>query len=376
MKTRFSLVFLLRKSRGLPNHAVPIYLRVTIGDERVELSTKKYVPPERWNSDAQKVTGTGEEARTINAYLKLQEQEVFAAHQELIRENKNITAANLKNKLLGLDTDRRYIIELFKEHNKKMEALIGKEFAQGTMDRYAISLKHTQAFIEWKYKVTDLDISRLNYEFIENYEFWLKSVRNCDHNTTMKYLGNFKKIVLHCVKNEWLLRDPFVGFKLSTREVKRTALTEEEITLMAEKTFEIERIARVRDIFLFSCFTGLAYADVRKLKKSEIAKGFNGKDWIFTSRKKTDTSSRIPLLPEAIAILNKYEDHPQCCNQDRAFPVMSNQKMNAYLKEIADLCGIQKNLTYHLARYPNKNNIQTFTHKYLTICILPVKRFG
>ena len=329
----------------------PIYMSIAVGEDRVELSTKKYVLPQRWNPAMQKVSGTGEEVRTINAYLKTMEQEVFQAHQALILENKEVTAGNIKAKLLGHDTEQHWIIEEFKDHNKKMEALIGKQYARATWKRFETTRKHTQDFIQWKYKTPDHEVSRLNYEFLENFEFYLKSVRDCDHNATMKYLANFKKVVLRCIKNGWLPKDPFAGFKLSLQEVKINVLTDHELDLITKKNFATERVGKVRDIFLFSCYTGLAYADVKKLKRSEISKGINGKDWIFASRQKTDSDFRIPLLPEAAAILKKYEDDPQCVNMDRAFPVMSNQKMNAYLKEIADICGIKKNLTYHLARH-------------------------
>jgi len=351
MITRLSLSFKLRQSKSLPNGMAPIYMSIAVGEDRVELSTKKYVLPQRWNPAMQKVSGTGEEVRTINTYLKMMEQEVFQAHQALILENKEVTAGNIKAKLLGQDTEQHWIIEEFKDHNKKMESLIGKQYARATWKRFETTRKHTQDFIQWKYKTPDHEVSRLNYEFLENFEFYLKSVRDCDHNATMKYLANFKKVVLRCIKNGWLPKDPFAGFKLSLQEVKINVLTDHELDLITKKNFATERVGKVRDIFLFSCYTGLAYADVKKLKRSEIGKGINGKDWIFASRQKTDTDFRIPLLPEAAAILKKYEDDPQCVNMDRAFPVMSNQKMNAYLKEIADVCGIKKNLTYHLARH-------------------------
>jgi site-specific recombinase XerD len=335
----------------MSNGTAPIYLRITVDEERVELSTRRFVLPAKWNSATQKVSGINEEAKMINTYLKTMEQEVFQAHRALIQENKAVTAATLKSRLSGLDITRHYIIDIFRDHNEKIKALIGKQYAPLTLERYETSLHHTQSFINWKYKTPDLDIVQLNYDFIENYAFWLKSVRNCDHNTTMKYLGNFKKIVRICIKKGWLQKDPFFGFSFTLHEVKRTALTEVEIKTIAGKTFGSERVGKVRDIFLFSCYTGLAYADVKKLTKSEIGKGANNQDWIFTSRKKTDTDSRIPLLPEAITILKKYEDDPECTHRGKVLPVLSNQKMNAYLKEIADLCEINKRLTYHLARH-------------------------
>ena len=138
---------------------------------------------------------------------------------------------------------------------------------------------------------------------------------------------------------------------MAKREVERTALTEHELGILQNKSFSIERLKLVKDIFIFSCYTGLAYVDVQKLKRSEINIGVDGEKWIFTKRQKTDSSSRIPLLPAALEILENYQEHPQCKFQDKVLPVLSNQKMNSYLKEIADVCGIQKNLTYHIARH-------------------------
>jgi len=167
----------------------------------------------------------------------------------------------------------------------------------------------------------------------------------------MKYLANFKKIVLRCLKNGWLQKDPFLGFNMAKKEVERTALTEHELEKLCSTRFSIERLEIVKNIFLFSCYSGLAYADVQKLKRSEIRIGVDGEKWIFTKRQKTDVSSRIPLLPPALKILDRFEEHPECKCKDRVLPVLSNQKMNSYLKEIADVYGINKNLTYHIARH-------------------------
>jgi site-specific recombinase XerD len=149
----------------------------------------------------------------------------------------------------------------------------------------------------------------------------------------------------------WLTKDPFANFKMTLREVERIALTETELQTLAVQQFPTDRLRVVRDIFLFSCYTGLAYADVKKLKRSEIIIGVDGEQWLVSRRQKTDISARIPLLPAALTIISKYKDHPQCQDKDQVLPILSNQKMNAYLKEIADACGIQKTLTYHIARH-------------------------
>jgi site-specific recombinase XerD len=232
-----------------------------------------------------------------------------------------------------------------------MAALVTREYAHGTLERYRTAFSHTLSFLESRYKVSDIDINALNYEFITEYEFWLKTVRKCGQNSTSKYLSNFRKIVNHCIRSGWLIRDPFLGYQLKKTEVERIALTLPELQNLSNKKFPTERLNIVKDIFLFSCFSGLAYADVRKLTSAEIVKGDQEEQWIHSRRQKTDITARIPLLPAASNILAKYRTHPQVLLGNRLLPVPSNQKMNAYLKEIADTCGISKNLTFHIARH-------------------------
>jgi integrase len=167
----------------------------------------------------------------------------------------------------------------------------------------------------------------------------------------MKYLANFKKIVIRCIKYGLLARDPFVAFKLTKREVERIALTESEIERITNETFEITGTAIVRDIFLFSCYTGLAYADVEKLRKTDIVIGNDGEQWLISRRQKTDITARIPLLPPALGIISKYINHPRCTAKSMVLPVPSNQKVNEYLKIVANKCNITKTLTFHIARH-------------------------
>ncbi|WP_426277694.1 tyrosine-type recombinase/integrase [Chryseobacterium sp. S-02] len=167
----------------------------------------------------------------------------------------------------------------------------------------------------------------------------------------MKYLKNFKKIIRLCMAHGWITKDPFLGYKAKIKAVERHFLSKEEIQMIYEKKFASDRLNQVRDIFLFSCYTGLAYVDVKQLSKSNINIGIDGDHWIFTHRQKTDTSTRVPLLPVARELVLKYENHPQCVNSDVLFPVLSNQKMNSYLKEIASVCGINKDFTFHIARH-------------------------
>lgn len=351
METQISTLFHVRKDRKTEDNLLPIILRVTIDGKRFEYSTQRFISWDKWSQGIGRAKGKSEEVKNINDYLDVLVHKVFIYQKELSLDGKPLTIETFKNRWLGVMENPKQILDVFHQHNDKVAKLVGKDFADGTLERYITSLEHTRRFIQWKYKVNDLDVNKLDYAFITEYEFWLKSVRNCAHNTTMKYLANFKKIVLICVKNGWLSKDPFYGYKLSKKEVIREFLSEEELQVMAEKQFGNKRLEQVRDIFLFCCYTGLAYADIYKLKRSEIRLGIDGRKWIFTSRQKTDTLSHIPLLPVSLTILEKYADHSECMNNGRLLPVLSNQKMNSYLKEITDVCVITKELTFHIARH-------------------------
>lgn len=353
MEKSFGLLFYLKKSKYFKGKEADVYLRITVNGESCDVSTKRKCATDKWNKISGRMSGKNDEAKSFNTYLDTLQQKAFEAKRRLIELDKAITAQVIKSILSGqeLTKERYMLMTVFKYHNEQLAALVGKEYAPGTLERYTTSYKHTLSFMQWKYNINDIEISKLNFEFISEYEFWLKSVRNCDHNTTMKYLSNFRKIVNRCIRNGWLQRDPFMGFKMTKREVERTALTEAELNLLTGKKFAVERLGIVRDIFLFSCYSGLAYADVKKLKRSEIIIGIDGEKWIVSKRQKTDIAARIPLLPSALRIIDKYYDHPLSLIEDRVLPVLSNQKMNAYLKEIADLCGIHKILTFHIARH-------------------------
>jgi site-specific recombinase XerD len=351
MKTTFSLLFYLKRPKNYQNGPMPIYLRITINGKRAETTSGRECPPDNWNSAAGRFKGTKEEIKSFNAYLDNLQAQVYEAHKALTESGGLITAETLKNKLLGKSEKSRMLISIFKDHNKKVAALVGNEYAKGTLTRYETSLKHTKSFIEWKYQVSDMDIKKVDHEFITNYEFYLRSEKKCANNSAVKYIKNFKKIIRICLASGWLTQDPFVNYKAKVKQVDRIFLNADEIKNIMDKVFDTDRLNQVRDIFLFSCFTGLAYADVQKLKSTEIVKGHDGEMWIVTKRLKTDTPTRVPLLPSALALLNKYADHPVCSNKGKALPVSTNQKMNAYLKEIAGVCSINKELTYHTARH-------------------------
>jgi len=351
MNTKLSVLFFVKRTKTNVDGLLPIFIRVTVNGARIEFSTKRFTTSEKWSVEGNRMKGTSAETKATNSFLDTLKAKVYDYQQQLIREDEVVNAENMRNKILGVEKRSHMLIGIFQQHNEEIKALVGREFATATYTRYETSLKHTIAFLNWKYKVSDIDIRKIDHEFVTSYEFYLKSVHKCNQNTTAKYIKNFGKIVRICLANGWIERDPFINYKCKIVEVERAFLSQDEIETMFNKVLATDRLNQVKDIFLFSCFTGLAYVDVKKLSRKNIGFGVDGERWIFINRTKTDTRSNIPLLPIASAILEKYEDHPQVVNQDKLLPILSNQKMNSYLKEIADVCEINKELTFHIARH-------------------------
>ncbi|WP_139855653.1 site-specific integrase [Aequorivita sinensis] len=351
MNKTFGLLFYLKKSKVDSQGKCPIYLRITIDSKRTEISTKRYIEVDKWSTQANKAIGRTEDVRELNAYLDSLTTKVYQSQRDLIQDDKPVTTETIKNKFLGVEEKERTLIAIFNNHNSQVEKLVGREFSAGTLERYKTVCKHLKEFMLHQYKISDIGIKRVDHQFITDFEFYLKTVRNCGHNSTIKYIKNFKKIVRIAMANKWISHDPFINYKVRLKEVDRQFLSEEEIEIMLNKKLHTPRLEQVRDIFIFCCFTGLAYSDVKKLTNDNLVFGIDGDKWIKTKRTKTETRSNIPLLPIALKIIEKYTDHPEAVTKDVLLPVLSNQKSNAYLKEIADLCGINKNLTTHLARH-------------------------
>jgi site-specific recombinase XerD len=269
---------------------------------------------------------------------------------DLLYNDQTITAQKLIDYVKGNVASKAKVLEEFQKHNDEIKALVPKEYAPGTYERYVTARSHVSDFIRFKYHVEDLEFRELNYEFIKDYEFYLKTIRGCSNNTSLKYISNFKKIVLRAIAKELITSDPFKLFKSKKVKTNKKPMTAEELFVLENHQFSIERLEVVRDIFIFQCYTGLAYIDVFQLKPANIKIGIDGENWIMSARQKTDSETNIPLLPKAVEIMEKYKKHPLCLKRGTVLPVLSNQKMNAYLKEIGDLCGFNFGLNTHKAR--------------------------
>ena len=346
----YSVLFFIRNEK-LNNHGkVPVYMRITINGKHVEISTRQWIESARWNN-AGAIKGNKPDAETINTTIETYRNKAWKTYLQLEERYQYVTAEMLKqyfNKQVG---ERKTLSEVFKQHNEKVKELLEKEYAPATLKRYETTLNHVTSFLKFKYNKSDIELIELQYQFITDFEHYLKTEKSCNHNSTLKYIKMFRRVINDAVKNDLIIKDPFGKYSSKFIEVKRGFLTEEELNTLINKIFAIQRLDLVRDIFVFSCFTGLAYVDVQKLTTNDIKKDEEGELWVMTERTKTETESNIPLLPKALEIIEKYKDYPLIEKKGKLLPVISNQKMNAYLKEIATLCGIEKNLTFHLARH-------------------------
>ncbi len=348
--SNYSLLFYVKKTKGNPEFSA-IYLRLTVNGKRTELSTGQTILTSSWNTEASKVSGNSKEAKSINLYLENIRLKILQCNNDLIATKKEITGETLKNRYLGTDDKKITIVEVFKDHNQQVKDLIGKSFSKGTLERYETSLRHTISFMKWKYNVSDMDVREINPAFISNYEFWLRTVRKCANNSAVKYLKNFQKIINICLANDWMDKNPYSTYKSKLTPVVPHFLTESQLETIKNKVFKTDRLTLVKDIFLFSCFTGLAYIDIQNLSRDAVSIGIDGSKWIKMKRTKTKVDASIPILPIAEHILNNYSNHPKCFNENKLLPILSNQKMNEYLKEISALCELEIDLTFHTARH-------------------------
>ena len=351
MLNSLNILFFPKKGRSTPDDQGVLYTRITYNGKRTEFSTSRKINLRLWSSKSGKAKGTSEESRAVNRFLDSIRASLYEIHDRLLRESRRISATTIKEIYLGKEEKQYMLVEIFRDHNKEMESLIGKGFTKGTLQRYNACKKHIEDYLEFRYKVKDIPVEDVDHQFITGFDHFLRSEKDCAHNTAQKYIVNFKKIIRIAYANQWIEKDPFFHWKGNWKSSEREFLTDTELHSMVEQKFDIPRLDLVRDTFVFCCYTGLAFADIKKLTADDIVINISGKKWIKTKRQKTKSLSSIPLLGIPEAILEKYADHPHVRAGKGVIPVLTNQKSNSYLKEIADVCGIKKNLTTHLARH-------------------------
>ncbi|MEO6358619.1 MAG: site-specific integrase [Ferruginibacter sp.] len=348
----FSVVFHLRTSQGIEGRH-PLYARITINRKRIELSVKQQVAVVDWDNSRGRAINKTPEGKALNIYVDQLRSSYVACYREMTLQKKLITPETFKNEFFG-NTDTEYTLgKLMDYHNIDMK----DSLSHGTMKNYYTTQKYLDLFVKERLKRKDVLLKEINYKFVNDFANFLRNWRPKDHqkplgnNGLMKHMERFRKVTNLAIRNEWITKDPFIAFRFKLIHYSRGYLTREELAVIEIKDFSIERLDTVRDLFVFSCYTGVAYIDAVSLKPANITDGFDGEKWLMLNRAKTNTSVKVPLLPRAIELVEKYKHHPRCIADGSLLPKMSNQRLNGYLKEMADLCGIEKNLTFHLARH-------------------------
>ena len=348
MKSTFRVLFYLKRDKNKTDGTVPIWCRITVDGQAARFNTKSDIHPDMWDSKLAKIVGRTKEAMNINSFLDTIKASIYKVYYDLQTRENNVTAERVKNAFLGIDVKYQTVLELFSHYNEDIKKLIGINKTKATYQKYEVTRKHLSEFIKKRYNINDISLKEINHMFLNNFEIYLLTSCNCGHNTTAKFMQRLRTIILVAKNNGWIHIDPFANYKIRLKKVDRGYLTQEQIDLIMQKRFATKRLEQVRDIFIFSCFTGLAYIDVKKLRQTNIRTSFDGGLWIMGKREKTGITFNVPLLDISKQILDKYKG---VLTDQMVLPVPSNQKMNAYLKEIGDLCGIEKELTFHLARH-------------------------
>jgi len=349
----FGIQFIIRVFKQGKSRQATVYARLTVNGRRTEISLKQKVDPNTWDDVKGRAKGKSEEVIKLNNHLERIRTLIADGYNDLVQQRKPVTVDTVKALFLGCDEEIMTLVKLMDYHSEQSV----HRLAPGTMKNYTTTHKYLIKFIREKYYRNDIVLSELNYKFLLDFETYLNNYTPKDHqkplnnNGIMKHIERLRKMINMAVLLDWLPKDPFANFKKHYEKVERYCLNAAELNTLAQKEFKIDRLKNVRDMFLFSCYTGLAYIDLAKLRTENIVTGVDGELWIYTNRAKTDTNVRVPILPQARELMEMYFDDPRAQSNGTVFPVISNQRMNGYLKEIADLCGITKLLTFHIARH-------------------------
>ena len=352
LHVNFSIRFLVKALKSDPNKSF-LYLRLSLRKEKKEIALKIKVNPELWNQQQQCMDGKSESSKVINNEIEMMKTRLRKIYNDLRFQNGEAKMDEVLNVYLGNNRlhGKHSLLEIFDIHNKRAAALEGKGYAHNTIVRFNTTRDHVANFLKVTYKQNDIDLSKLNFQFIEEVHNYFVVSKKCCHNTSVKYIRIIKKIIKLAIQYEWLDKDPFINFKQSLDEVHRGHLLEGELDLLEELILVKYKDQRVRDLFIFCCYTGLSYCDAASLTQDQIVVYPDGELWVNLYRKKTGGKSSFPLLDKAIAILEKYKNDPECDVKGTLLPFVSNARMNTTLKVLAKMAGINKNITSHQGRH-------------------------
>jgi len=345
-----NVLFYIIKTRTFRNGEAPILLRVTIDGSYSDIRINRSIRTELWDVKLGMCKGKSREANELNEYIRSLHTRLYEIHRNMVLQDEYFSPDILLKKLFNKETTKTVMV-FFKEHNEDCRRRISIDYAYSTINRYDNCYKSLQVVLEKEYGKSDITFTEFTNQLIRKYELYLKVDKGLSQNTLVRYMKVIKKISTLSMNSGLLKTDPFAGIKFKQPKTNPVFLTKEELDKIISKEFDIPRIALVRDVFVFCCMTGLAFIDVRNLKKEHIFLDSDGTYWIRKTREKTENMCDIPLLDLPLEIIRRYENHRMCKTKGILLPVMCNQKMNSYLKEIADFCGIDKEISTHSARH-------------------------
>lgn len=354
-----TILFFIKRKKLLKDGTVSIFVRVTFGKLSAEVATGKSVLPSQWVATKGRAKGNTLKTKQVNAFLDQVEYTLHDLTLQIQREGKQVSAKEILSRYKNLNMPKIGILALYAEHNQEQKELVGISVALGTYKRHETSMKLFQEFLMFKYKAKDIPVNEVDVDMLKKYHHYLMTVRHNNNNTTVKYLRNLGKVLNLAVMKKLIQTSPLEELKLRIEPVDKGFLNKVELIKLAEKEFDVTRLEQVRDVFLFCCYTGLAYVDVHSLTANDIVVE-EDRLWIRKARHKTNVMCHIPIIKPAREILDKYTLLSQTTG--KLLPVLSNQKMNAYLKEIAAIVGIDKDLTTHLARHTFATTVTLANH--------------
>ena len=347
MRQFFNVTFYVRTNYQNKQGQSSIMTRISLNGKYLSVgATGVNVEVGKWNKENGRVKGYSQQAKQINARLNEIStilSNIFSQHEK----DEHLSLDMIKSIYLGKSRDLTSFLEYFDKFLDDLKVQIGKGKTRATYQKYLVTKKHFADFLQEYRGRKDIAPGELDQMMINDFDIYLRTKLSMKQNSGSKTARILKTVVLFMIKSGTIERDPFANYRFKWKQVSRDFLYEEELASIMEKKMETPTLEAVRDIFIFSCFTGLVYIDIANLRESDIATK-SGKRWIVTSRHKTGVSCNILMLGVPQKILQKYEGKDK---KGRLLPILSNQKMNVYLKEIADVCGIEKNLTCHVARH-------------------------
>ena len=349
----YTLSFMMRSARSTRTGEAPIYARITVSGQRAEFNINRNVDPENWNTAKGMSKGRSKRDIELNKYLESIRARISEIHAQLVKDEEVINPIVLKNHYLGNIAGPRMLVETFNgvvaQYKEKLEM---GDICECTFLRWERCGKYLSEFLNKREGSPDIPIRKLTSGMIDDFEHFLRVTKENGNNAAVKYIRYLKKVTRIALANKWMDEDPFINKRYTRTQAKREALNEDELKrIMSLNLTDLPSLEKVRDTFIFCCFTGLAFVDVSTLSKAQIVEDENGERWIKKPRQKTGEISSIPLLGIPAKILEKYKDHPMVVSKGIMLPVISNQRMNAYLLEIATLAKVKKHLTTHIARH-------------------------